>query len=85
VLLHIAIFRPGSTQSRFFQMPPAFLIAAEFLPVVVARGSRVPFRKSDHGLLPKSAVQFTTKVSGVFGLITFCVIMMNRFPSGVTS
>jgi hypothetical protein len=37
-----------------------------------------------HGLLLKSAVQFTTKVSGVFGL-TFRMPATNRFPSGAAS
>ena len=35
------------------------------------------------GLLPKSAVQFTTRVRGAFGL-TFCMAVTN-LPSGATS
>ena len=41
-------------------------------------------RYSAHCLPAKSAVQFTTRVRGVFGL-TLWVVMTNRFPSGVTS
>ena len=40
--------------------------------------------KSDHGLLPKSAVQFCTRVSGVLGLATPRLVT-NRLPSGATS
>ena len=36
-----------------------------------------------HGLLPNRAVQFTTRVSGLFVLLA--VIITNRFPSAVTS
>src|SRR5262245_30056632 len=42
------------------------------------------FKNQLHGLLPKSAVQFTTRVSGVFAF-TLSVVMTNCFPSGVTS
>jgi hypothetical protein len=38
-----------------------------------------------HGLLDNSAVQFTTKVSGAFVLLTFWVVTANRLPSWVTS
>src|SRR5262245_33216464 len=46
--------------------------------------SQSPSENQPQGLLPKSAGQFCTRVSGLFGL-TFWVVMTNRFPSGATS
>jgi hypothetical protein len=39
----------------------------------------------NHCLMPNRAVQFTTRVSAVLGLMTLWVIITNRLPSGVTS
>ena len=67
---------------RCFRIPQ--LMSAEFLPVSGAWSRAIRFRQSDHGLVPKSAVQFTTRVSGVLGLATPRLVT-NRLPSGATS